>query len=676
MVKSKDYEELNLVLHAGHSEGYSLDLDTFSWLIEELSRAKQHALVVFTFQTFQLRDEEISPESVIEAVGSAYAIRNHELCEQIFASFLGKVDFPIKTINTVLKNFYAQTNPLVAREFLMQIWDKADEETLAIAFRKVADISQDSREIVDLMYKFKDGKGRISEHLYATILECLLDLGDAELMIDITRTIEADGLFGTARVQEVILQQLLCEKNEGRIEAYLSLFEQQNRINVTARPFERAAVHFSRIPDTDGILTIVNWMSRCNLDITGPVMNAFLSCVLRNGNPSKLVDNLEGWTQLGVVGTNATVHLLWNGLLKKYPDHGIQITRSMQEMGKECPNLYKGLSADTFSTVEIVEKNWDDNGKIIVKPSSKDKNSTLYALRRVQELNQHETPQLGIEVIEDLIRRNVKPTPQIFNTVLHGLCKAGLSTDFDVALRMMEEAGYKPEPMLKLIFLRTHLHRMRDNSPSSLPTYTQKLLAVQRIKQFVYEHRNQLNLKMATSIGFELLFFEEIDYAISMFNYFRKDGEPITSSNHDSESLCGLVKAFAIKGHFHEVIKVVNYILMDSGITLDHITADHSTSNGNGGSSSNQGDYNNDTDNYNSGSGIVLRSSFEWQLNDCVVRARQLNNDVIVEAMEQQLKLVRIYRELWTARDVDHSLEMVLRIFRGWEGLLERKHDT
>lgn len=654
LVEAREYEQLEALLQQGHSQGYNMDANTFSGIMRALSEAKQHEIVVSTFQRFH-PTEPVCGECVINAVGSAYAIRNHTECEKIFAAYLGKVEFPTHTLNTVLKNFYAQTNPVVAQEFLMQIWERADEQTLEIAFKNQAEITQDAEEIVSLMYKFKADRGEVSESFYATVLECLLDLGHADLMIEVTRTIERDGLFGTARVQEVILQQLLVEKNAGRIEAYLSLFEQQNSISVSARPFERAAVHFSWTNDTDGIFTIVNWMSHCNLDITGPVMNAFLSCALRSGMPTKLVDNLEGWTQLGVVGSNATVHLIWKGLLKKYPDQGELVTKRLREMGKDFPRLYKGLSADTFTTTEVVERGGWASETVVVMPSSKDKNSTLYALRRVQELNRANTPELGIRVVEDLKRRNVKPTAQIFSTILHGLCKAGLGPEFDVALKLMEDSGYEPDAMLRLIFLRTNLQRLRESKnggPPSLPTYTQKLLAVQRIKQFVSEHRSQLNLKMVTSIGFELLQLEEIDYAISMFNYFRGPGgggtgvAEVSCDNHDSDSLSGLIKALAIKGQFHEIVQIVSQVVGGTN-----------NSNSNGAEQHQE-------------SGVVLRPFFEWELQMCVARAARLSNKVIVEAMEQQVQLVQAYRRSWTVNDIDRSLKVVQGVFAGWEGQL------
>lgn len=633
LAKSRKYMELENVLRQGDVEGYDMDSETFGVVMSQLFVDKQHHMVVYMFNRFQLT--EMADNWVINAITSTYAVRDHAACEAIFSKYLGKVDFPVDTLNTVLKNFYAQTNPLVAKEFLSQIWDQANEKTMSIAFKNLAKISQDPEEIVSLMYRFKEDRGVISEHLYATVLECLLDLGNSDLMIEVTRTIEADGLFATACVQEVILQQLLIEKNKARIEAYLMLFEQQNAINVTSRPFERAAIHFSRAQDTNGILSIVNWMSHCNLNITTPVMNAFLSTVLRSGNATKLIDNIDGWSQLGVVGSNATVNLIWNGLLKKYPDHGKLITTRLKSMGKEYPMLYKGLSADTFSIVEMQENVNADSNNFVVLPTSPDKNSTLYALRHVQELNRNNRSQLGIEVIDDLLRRNVKPTPQIFSTVLHGLCKAGLSDEFDVALKKIEDCGYTPEPMLKLIFLRTHLLRMRGNSTSLSTTYTQKLLAVQRLKQFAYEHRNVLNLKMVTSIGYELLYFQEIDYAISMFNYFRKPGSELNSSCHDNETLCGLVKAYLLKGQFHEIVQLVKELVR--------------------------------RDESGNGSGIVTRPRLEWQLRECVIKAKNMQNKVIETAMNQQIELVHAYRTGWVEQDLERSLESVHSIFEDWE---------
>ena len=121
----------------------------------------------------------ISSDLVFNVIELAYTLRNHELCETTFAKFLGKVDYPLTTLNIVLKNFYALTNPISAQVFLQHIWEKADDETISIAVKNIAKISQKSQDIIDLMYKYRDSKkDTISASLYRVVLESLLYLGE------------------------------------------------------------------------------------------------------------------------------------------------------------------------------------------------------------------------------------------------------------------------------------------------------------------------------------------------------------------------------------------------------------------------------------------------------------------------------------------------------------------
>lgn len=629
LCEEQQYTELETTLKQGAESGYKMDRRTFDLVQSQLILNDQHSILTFAFSN--VRPVRVKDDWVLNAIGSAYAIRDYTLCESIFSKYLGKIGYPIKTVDTMLRCFFNQTNPLVAKEYLSQIWDKAQESTLCIAFRHLTNICQDADEIVNLMYEFRRDRGRVSEEFYATVLECLVELESSDLMIDVTRTVQDDGLFETKVIQEVILQQLLIEGNEGRIEAYLTLFEQQDSVQVSARPFERAARHFARRNNVSGILKTVDWMARCNVNATSAVMNSFLSAAVHGGSTIQLVSNLQGWCQLGICGTNATVHLIWIALIKKYPDHGHYITKYLKDLAPQLPYLYKNMSSNTFALTD----QYGTKGKETFTYSH-NHNSTLHALRRIQEMNNKHRPEVGIEVIEDLQKRGIKPPEYIFTTVLHGLCKTGLSQEFDVVRKKMEDCGYTTPPMLELIFLRTQLHHMRVKG--AVPTHTQRAIAVQRIKRFVFDYRKELNLPMVTSIGFELLYLREIDYAITMFNYFQAPGGTPTSSSHDNDSLCGLLRAYQLQGNFDAIEELVGHLV-------------HRDEQG------------------QSTSCIVTRPWFEELLRNTVHLLDKGNerDRERIGNIRQCIDVATSYRTKWVERDLQKDLEDIKSICSEWE---------
>jgi hypothetical protein len=650
--ESIDYKLLVSMLRKGVDGQFTIKARDLEGILTRFYELGQYELYIYAFQHFCPSADMISSEVVLKGIELAYTLRNHDLCETIFSKFLGKVDYPLITLNIVLKNFYALTNPISAQVFLQHIWEKADDETISIAVKNIAKISQKSQDIIDLMYKYRDSKeGKISASLYRVVLESLLYLGEPELMIDVTRTIESDGLFSTPEVQEVILQQLLIEGNEGRIDAYLSLMEQQNSVLISSRPFEHAAVIFSRKQNLEGILSLVNRMDRCGVAITAPIMNAFLSALHRKDLLSKLEDNIEGWHDMGVIGTNATVNLIWKSLLRRYQDYGPIITQKMVDMKKEFPLLFEKLSSDTFQ-VSVSAETVSGQREVVIKPTSNAKYRTLSTLRKIQQLKQQGEIDKGELLIQELIKNNIKPEYQVFSAVLEGLCEAELSANFETVLGMMESAGYKPDSMLQLVFLLTNLKQMRKKQALS---YAQRMVSVQRIRQFVYENQSNINLMMATSLGYELLYLEDYEYAVKMFNFFQRSTNDesaasnglYTSNNHDSRSLLGLIKTKAITGNFEEINAIMKSVI-DANIGADD----------------------------GSRRGIVLRPAFLAQFKQTVNHAQKVCPMHLSARLDEQCLQIERNRDNWIKRDVEASLAKVKMLFDKWERGLEERAST
>lgn len=643
-----DHNKILSLLLKGVDEKLTVNGQDFEKILTRLYELKQFELYIYAFEHY-LQEDIVSSEIVLNGIELAYALRNHKICEMIFSKFLGKVDYPLTTLNIVLKNFYALSDPVSAQSFLQHIWDKADDQTISIAVKNIAKISQNSQDIVDLMYKYRDStNGLLSASLYRVVLESLLYLGATQLMIDVTRTIESDGLFSATEVQEVILQQLLLEGNEARIDAYLSLMEQQNSVSISSRPFEHAAVIFSRKMNIDGILSLVNRMDKCGIEITAPIMNAFLSCLHKKDLFSKLEDNIEGWYDLGVVGTNATVNLIWKSLLRRYQDYGPIITEKLADMKHEFPLLFDKLSADTFQTslsVEIIS----GQREIVIKPTSNSKFGTLATLCKIQKLKEQGEIDKGELIIQELLKNNIKPEYQVFSAVLEGLCEAELSTNFDTVLNMMESVGYKPDPMLQLVFLLTSLRQLRKKQELS---YAQRMVSIQRVRQFAYENQQNINLKMSTSIGYELLYLKDYEYATKMFNFFQRpdnnestpSSSMFSSSNHDSRSLLGLIKTKAITGKFADISAIIASVI-DANVAADD----------------------------GSRRGIVLRPVFLAQFKRTVSQAQKVCTPDLSAKLAEQLSLIESNRDNWIKRDMNASLAKVKELFQKWEMRLKER---
>lgn len=571
LVEANDYLSLKNELIRGAKSWFFIPIKDLSNLIQALNSQNQHQTTLAAFKLFKNRTvEKISdsinqptlqefPFSVIESViRSAYYCRDLQTCVSIYVEYCEKLPFSEELANSAIKSYYKMGLLTQGNRLLERCWDKATEKILISAICGISSVSANSTEIANLFYNWRQTHSKISPELYATVLEQFLYLHDSSKFIEFSAFAKKDGYLDHPRLQEVIFQQLLHEKNTAQIQAYIAMIQSNGKMEIEQmqRPLNNAVSHFAREKDGPGVSMVIDFYSQLDLPYSHHVLNALLSLIISKGDPSYLVSYMEEFSEEGIIGSNATINLIWKGMLKAHETEAVFISNYLKELVSKYPLLSQGLSEDTFELSRIYKYQKARVRQHNYINDTKYSNSTLAALRQIEVYNTQSRPQEGIKVIEHLKSQGIKPRVQLFNALLTGICKCRLKGEFDIALKMMENEGYKPSIDLEVVFLRTYLAGLSraNNFKSAIRT-----LALNKLSGFVSQHRDALSRRAATSLGFEYLFWQDFESALTMFDMFREPQEnneekvQLSSSNHNTDSLTGLVTALHKLGRIEQI---------------------------------------------------------------------------------------------------------------------------
>ncbi|VVT56325.1 uncharacterized protein SAPINGB_P004969 [Magnusiomyces paraingens] len=587
-----NFSQLQDALEQGVVGNYLMTNTELVHFVHELSQLKKYDLCVYVFMSYapSVQASETAPEepyipsaTVLEAATAAYISKHFLDCVIIHQTFGDKVLFPGKLINSVLRSFYHIYEPFSARKFLNKIWKSATDETIIAAVRGITRVCyRPAPEIMDLIYTWKQDRQTVDVELYACVLESLLDLQDSARFNEISKLVQADGYIEHPRIKEVHFQKLLHEKNLPRIEAYISMLQEETAVPSSAalsiRPLNRAVSYFSQLDDNDGVSMVVGLYARLGFEHSAEVLNALVTLIYRKGDPAYLVDYVEDWDQTGVVGTNVTVVLIWKCLIRAYQSHSKYITSRFLEMKRKFPNLFLGVTENEALLLNRLVKKESRHENTDYVTMSMYAGSPTHVLRRVQVLGRQGKAEVALEAVREMVSHNVRPTRAIFYNLLHSICRQRLTAEFDEALKMMHEAGYAACTQMEVVFLRTHLESMRKSLEETAATrgatgllkrlannqFSVRAAALNKLKNFVGLHANTLNLRSATSLGYEYLLWQDYDAAVGMFGFMRsqsgEDSEAWTSSNTNSFALAGLVRAYAAQGRYTDVYELVRSV--------------------------------------------------------------------------------------------------------------------
>lgn len=98
---------------------------------------------------------------------------------------------------------------------------------------------------IQLIFEWKK-EHVISAELYSAVLEQFLFLDDISRFIEISKLAEQEGHANHPKVQEVMFQKLLHEKNTTQIQAFISMIQsKKNGISFSTNPLDNAVSHFA-----------------------------------------------------------------------------------------------------------------------------------------------------------------------------------------------------------------------------------------------------------------------------------------------------------------------------------------------------------------------------------------------------------------------------------------------
>lgn len=568
LMQVKDYENLKLELVKGSKLSYFIPIQDLSDLIIALNTADQRYISLAAFKLFENRavtslttssqqnmTKDFSFDVIESVIKNAYHSRDLRSCVSIYMAYFDRLPFSEELANSAIKSLYKMSMPLQAGQLLNKVKSQATEKIITSVIRGISAVTANSAEMANIFYDWRQNHTTITPELYATVLEQCLYLHDSSRFIEISGITRQDGYFDHPRVQEVMFQQLLHEKNPAQIQAFISMTQSNNKdkSEITQNPLNNAVSYFARQKDGPGVSMMIDLFTQLNLPYSHQVLNALLSLIISKGDPGYLVSYIEEFSEERFVGSNATINLIWKGMLKSYETEAVFVSKSLKELAAKCPRLSQGLSSDTFELARIYKYQKARVRRHTYVNNTKYEDSVLAALRQIETFNANNRPQNGIKVIENLKEQGIKPSIQLFNTLLTGICKCRLKSEFDIVLKMMENEGYKPSIDLEVVFLRTYLAGLSkaNNFKSAIRT-----LALNKISGFVKQHRDALSRRAATSLGYEFLFWQDYEAAHQLFDFVRLNSNgdtTLSSSNHNTDSLAGLATTLYKLGRVEEL---------------------------------------------------------------------------------------------------------------------------
>lgn len=592
---SEDYSNLQNHIIYGARHKYSMTTKDLSSVITKLSSSGQYPLSLAAFRLFEnssikstlsgeVKDyplSDFSPDIIDLVIHSAFVNRDYHSCASIFLRYCKHLSLSEDSICHSVRSYYGMSQPIEGFHFLRQVWDQATDKAVIVAVRCIASVTADSLEIYNLFFEWKK-EHVISAELYSAVLEQFLFLDDISRFIEISKLAEQEGHANHPKVQEVMFQKLLHEKNTTQIQAFISMIQsKKNGISFSTNPLDNAVSHFAWKKDGPGVALVVDLYPQLGLPYSSRVVNSLLSLIIAKGDPTGLIDYLEEFADNGIVGSNATTNLLWKALTKVYESQAVYITHSFKKMKTKYPTLFSNLLPNSFDLYRIIKnKHGTSTRRNLLVNSSQYPNGVLAALRKIEVYNAEGNSLAGIQVIEELKSRHVKPTPQMYHALLSGMCRGGFKNEINRVLKMMESEGYKPTVDLEAVFLVTHLASLRKAEKFQR---TLRSLALTNLKNFVSAHKDTFKRQTAVSIGFEYLRWEDYDSAIQLFNFYRiQQSEnnmlpPLSYSNHNYHSLSGLILAYSSSHQTDKVKLLLLELLSASDARIDLRTFFHRT---------------------------------------------------------------------------------------------------
>lgn len=563
-----DVNELRECVKFGQERNYPVTSVLTTRLIMRAVVNREFGFALDIFQKYFEPSGRLHVQTISYALEASFRLHNHEECERIYAKYMDKVEFPLKTLHIVLKNFLFDYNFTLAKQFFHQLSDIATEETLFIYLVGISKLAHNPKELEEALYRWTTKRGPVSSRVYAVVLEGLLALRPDSSDFDrfYNSVIKRDEHISCSEdIENVFIERALINQNQQDLLMHTNRLK-RSQVAVQRRPFVEALKFLCFKKDIAGIGFVVHQLSVHNMKMDDECVSLIATTLCKRNadfNLLEFLDQLEPITNSNAKAIN-TVKWVWKTLLQRYPNRGQSINCKLRK--NLCDNI-PGLKHEDIFRVANKSESSDLRDSIIVHDTI-NRHSPLAVLRRINKFNIQHEPEQGVKELETIIRKGAIPVQDTFIAVLRGLLKCNRTSEFDRIYRLMLETGHDTKiPGINVLMLRNSL--LQISQDDSVHKSIKRREALARIDQFLNDTSalSALNLQDRCAVARELMNWKDYKRALQLYDSLREPNKPITSACHDSYSLTGMLICYRKLNQLNSTVAFLN-TLLNSPVTI------------------------------------------------------------------------------------------------------------
>lgn len=523
------------MIKQGQRESIAMANGLVKKLIFRMHRAGQYQMVLDLFlQHFEGRDSLAHSRTVSCAIEAAYHLGQFAECERIYSKYIERSDFTLDTLHLVLKNFLADYNFVVAKEFFRQLLQQGNgtEQTLCIFVDRVGRLARNAREVENAFWLWKDSGRKVTPTIYHAVLEQLVNLDCNDRVDQLLDLAYSQGYSELPHIYAVRLQIALQNRDNDKIDYYAQQVQESDLGSYGRNPYLLALQKFAGSEDMHGVMFVLSHMTRHNITPTLEIMNKLIyPIVLHEVSAPDYLGKLEA---SGHVGNQATFSMIAKVLQRKYPTKKRLIEGCLKKSQFQHGSCKKPLPASPNSPSSVLSR--------IIKDSKAG-------------------PTNSVDEVMNLMRRGVVPPPHLVTAVVKSLVRAGLVTEANGLIAKMSNQGYVMPVSLEIIMLRSRVAKKRQNSVDEID----RMQAVSELLQYIHsQDPAKLTLKDRSSLGREFMDFGEYQHSLDLLDSLRQ-GYEINHTNHDSYSLSGMIRCYRMLDDPEGVETLLSDLLESNG---------------------------------------------------------------------------------------------------------------
>lgn len=524
-------------------------------LLDFFMANRQYMSALYLFDEFETRLLGRNEKSIASAICAASRAQQHGYCEYLFEKYSSEYKFSIETSEEVLKSFISNYNFTEAKAFLDQL-SGVREHTMFIYIIGASKVAENAEELEIAFWRWKAlTDGHVAENIYGITLEGLQDLESEDRFARIFDDFRHNFSENSSVMNGIFIENALLTKRWDDARVIVQKAHDHDVV-IPKRAFLRVARKFALEGGMEEINKCTDMMINAGHSISSSLLNEIGSGLSTYDKKFDIIRFLAMWESQGIMGNSHTVRWVLTYFQNRYTSRAGTLRKQLVLNLKKCPTLMSSINQ------------WDSDGSGEEEDQilrSRNPSSTTAALSKIQKLVDAGRADRALIVIEDLIRRRIRPPRVLFYPIMRSLKREGLNGEVELLLLKMIQVGHKIEDdiQLRLFDLQDQLHLLKKPKTETYSAADRQML-FNTVHKFWLNHHSELSIQAVTMLGRELMKVHMSKAALKLIDSKRSLlDSPISLLNHDSASLTEMVSAYTQMSDYKGIIRLINRIISD-----------------------------------------------------------------------------------------------------------------